>query len=100
SSTPIFPLSQCSNLSGWSRTGIRSWTSATNSFGSQIIIAHDLIRSPDTQRSLSRLGDCAQPLKTNMLLPLQGLVGFAIRTNIWANPVFCRSLEHRWLGRD
>jgi hypothetical protein len=35
-----------------------------------------------------------------MLTPLQGLLEFTIRTNIWSNPVFCRSLEHRWLERD
>src|SRR5947207_64910 len=42
----MLPLSQYSNCSGFKMTGIRSWTSATNSFGSQIIIAHDFSRSP------------------------------------------------------
>jgi hypothetical protein len=42
----MLPLSQWSNWSGCRRTGIRSCASATNSFGSVIIIAHDLMRSP------------------------------------------------------
>src|ERR1700689_3807021 len=45
-STPAWPFSQGSNCSCFSSTGILSWTSATNAFGSEMIIEQESSTSP------------------------------------------------------